>query len=198
MRGKQLTLMVAIASVGAVVATGCASAAARPQTVVNTADYKSAAAAAKVHFVGYSKNSDGTGFTVIVSGAVGDFGPAVTVYPNGKVDPDHTSELKLELRDGSFRLNIARLDRKLVSVTSRLASNPTCSFHAGVTAATPVVPGSGTRAYREISGSLTMTVTIDEVDQKPCAGGTSKFLSQLIVFVGSGRVSLGLPGSFAG
>jgi hypothetical protein len=144
-----------------------------------------------VHFIGYSKNSDGPDFTVIVTGAVGDFGPAVTVDPNGTVDPQHSSQLRLDLKHGSFRLSIAKLDQKLIRADSTWRANPTCSFHAAVTAATPVVAGSGTGSYRGISGSLGMSVTIDEVDVKPCPGGTSRFISQLIVLAGSGRVSFG-------
>jgi len=75
-------------------------------------------------------------------------------------------------------------------VTSQWKRTRTCSFHANVTAPTPVVAGSGTGLYRGIKGSLTMTVTIDEVDIRPCPGGTSKFLAQLIFLVGSGTVSV--------
>ena len=77
-----------------------------------------------------------------------------------------------------------------MAVTSQWKTNRTCSFHADVTAPAPVVAGSGTGAYRGIKGSLTLRVTIDEVDVKPCPGGTSRFLSQLIFLVGSGTVSV--------
>jgi len=40
----------------------------------------------------YSINSDGPDFRSILTGAAGDYGPAVTVYPDGGVDPQHTSE----------------------------------------------------------------------------------------------------------
>jgi hypothetical protein len=142
-----------------------------------------------VHFSGFSKNSDGPDFTVVLSGAVGDYGPAVSVHPDGTVDPEHMSQLSLRLKKGSFRLHIARLDKAIVAVTSRWKRTRTCSFHATVTAPTPVVAGSGTGLYRGVKGSLTMTVTIDEVDVKPCPDGTSRFLSQLIFLVGSGTVS---------
>jgi hypothetical protein len=144
-----------------------------------------------VHFIGYSKNSDGPAFTVIVSGAIGDYGSAVTVRRDGTTDPEHSSELRLRLKHGSFRLNIASLERKLVSATSRWSSTPTCSFHVSVSAPTAVVAGSGTGLYRGISGSVRMTATIDEVDVKPCPGGTSRFVSQLIFIVGSGTVAFG-------
>src|ERR1700689_2213211 len=46
----------------------------------------------------WSIDSDGPDFQAILSGAIGDYGPAVTVLPNGTVDPQHTSDMELELR----------------------------------------------------------------------------------------------------
>ena len=142
-----------------------------------------------VHFIGYSHNSDGPDFTVILTGAVGDYGPAVTVHPNGTIDPEHSSELRLGLRNGSFRLNIASLDKKIIDAGTHWPSySRTRSFYLSVTAATPVVAGSGTGSYRGIGGSFSMTVTIDEVDKTHANG---PFLAQLIFLTGSGTVSLG-------
>lgn len=204
-RTTLVSMVAAAVSAGALVLGGCASAAAQGPAAGGTAASSTAAkvpaaedtsavvpaAGGTVHFIGYSKNSDGPDFTVIVTGAVGDFGPAVTVHPNGRVDPQYSSQLRLDLKHGSFRLSIAKLDQKLIRADSKWRANPTCSFHAAVTAVTPVVAGSGTGSYRGISGSLDMSVTIDEVDVKPCPGGTSRFVSQLIVLAGSGRVSFG-------
>jgi len=192
MRRKRIASVFAIAvSAGVLSAAGCASAATTTTAAGGTSVTKTATAGSTVHFTGYSKNSDGPGLTVILTGAIGDYGPAVTVHPNGTIDPEHTSELRLELRNGSFRLNIAGLDKKIVSATSHWPSTPTCSFHLSLRAATPVVAGSGTGSYRGISGTLNMTIMIDEVDIKPCPGGTSRFLTQLIVMAGSGTVSFG-------
>src|ERR1022692_280978 len=197
MRSKRLVSMFAVA-VSAVVllAGGCASAATNPPATNPpaagvTSAAKTSAADGTVHFIGYSKNSDGPDLTAILTGAIGDYGPAVTVHPNGTVDPEHTSELRLGLKKGSFRLNIASLDKRIVSISSHWPSTPTCSFHLSVSDATPIVAGSGTGAYRGIGGSVNMTVTIDEVDVRPCPTGTSGFLSQLIFLVGSGTLSFG-------
>lgn len=191
MHRKRLASMLAItASAGVLLSAGCASAAPKTTMARGTAVTKTTSGST-VHLIGYSKNSDGPDLTVIVTGAIGDYGQAVSVHPNGAIDPEHTSELSLGLRKGSFRLDIGTLDKKIVSVTSHWPSTPTCSFHLSVTAPATVVAGSGTGSYRGVSGSIRMTVTIDEVDVKPCPGGTSKFLSQLIVFAGSGTVSFG-------
>jgi len=182
MRGTRLASMSVVAVAGMLFAGACTAAA--------TAGGAPVRDEAPVHFSGFSHNSDGPDFTVVLSGAVGDYGQAVTVFPNGKVDPEHQHQLSLRLKKGSFRVHFARLDKAIVAATSRWAKNPTCSFHANVTAPTPVVAGSGTGLYKGIKGSLTLTVTIDEVDIKPCPGGTSKFLSQDIFLVGSGKVTL--------
>ena len=60
----------------------------------------------KVNVIIWSIDSDGPDFQAILSGAIGDYGPAVTVLPDGKVDPQHTNELELDLRQGTFRLYI--------------------------------------------------------------------------------------------
>ena len=114
----------------------------------------------------------------------------MTVHPNGTVDPEHTSELKLELTHGSFRLSIAALDKAVIRAYQHWPHNPaTCSGSITVSAPAPVVAGSGSGSYRGISGAFTMTATIDEVDVKPVCNGTSKFLSQVILLAGTGSVS---------
>jgi hypothetical protein len=183
----RLASMSAVAVAGVLFAGACASAATGTQP---RAQAGVPAVSGIVNFSGFSQNSDGPDFAVVLSGAVGDYGPAVSVHPDGTVDPDHTSQLSLRLKKGTFRLSIARLDKAVVAATSRWKTTRTCSFHAAVTAPTPVVAGSGTGLYKGIKGSLTMKVTIDEVDIRPCPGGTSKFLSQNIFLVGSGTVSL--------
>jgi hypothetical protein len=114
----------------------------------------------------------------------------VTVHPNGTVDPEHTSQLELNLTHGSFRLSIAAADKAVVRAYQHWPSNPaTCSGSITVSAPAPVVAGSGTGRYRGITGDFTLTITIDEVDVKPVCNGTSKFLSQVILLDGTGTVS---------
>src|SRR5262249_43173206 len=66
-----------------------------------------------VHLTDYS-NDDGPNSTVILSGAVGDYGKAQSVNPDGSVDPEHQHQLNLMLTHGSFRLDFADLDKKFV------------------------------------------------------------------------------------
>jgi|SRR5215813_12663752 len=116
---------------GALALTGCATAAATTSAVT------SAAARGHAEIIVYSINGDGPDFRAIVTGAVGDHGPAVTVGPT-------RSEMRLSLTRGSFRLSTADLDKKLVMATSHEPICPrTCSDFASVRAAVPIVSGSG-------------------------------------------------------
>lgn len=179
-RKKIAALAAAGFAASAVAAGGCASAA-----TAATAHTKGTA-----HIVVYSINSDGPRFREIVTGAIGDYGPGVTVLPNGTVDPEHRSQLELNMRHGSFRISIVEIDKDIIKAYSNWPSNQaTCSGHIGFTAPAPVVPGTGTGAYRGITGSFSLTVTIDEVDVKPVCNGTSPFLSQVVLLEGTGTVS---------
>lgn len=141
----------------------------------------------------WSVNSDGPDFREVLTGAVGDYGPGVTVFPDGRVDPSHTSQLELNMSRGSFRLNVAELDTRFVQAITHGSYDPaTCSVHATFTGDVPVVPGSGTGAYRGITGTFTLTASLDEVDRPGtnCTGtvASSPFLAQLITIAGTGTV----------
>jgi hypothetical protein len=140
----------------------------------------------------YSIDSDGPRFSAIMTGAVGDHGQAVSVYPDGRVDPQHDSDLSVRLARGSFLLDGAALDQRVVTAFRHWAGNPaTCSGHISVTAPVPVVPGSGTGSYRGISGGFTLTTTVDEIDVKSGCTATGTFLAQVIVITGAGTVRMG-------
>lgn len=141
--------------------TGCASAVTSAAAVVSA---PSASARGNTHITLYSVNSDGPRFQAIVTGAVGDHGQAVSVYPDGRTDPEHDSDLSLRLGRGSFLLSAAVLDKGVISAFRHWPGDPaTCSGNISVTAAVPVVPGSGTGAYRGIGGGFTLTATVDEI-----------------------------------
>ena len=120
----------------------------------------------EVHLIIWTINSDGPDFQAILSGAIGDYGPAVTVLPNGKVDPSPTSQMELKLRHGTFRLYIDGIAAKFRAQTAHEPLYPaTCSDYFQVTATVPVVAGSGTGTYRGISGDFSSTLT-DHEDEK--------------------------------
>jgi hypothetical protein len=143
-----------------------------------------------VHLTDYT-NNDGTQSTIILSGAVGDFGKAVSTYANGKSDPQHNADLTLDLAHGSFRLAIASLTKQFTAAISKLQFNQsTCSGSTSVTGSVPIVSGSGTGAYQRISGNFKLTATLDEVVPKqPNCNADGTMLEQAIVITGWGTVS---------
>ena len=148
------------------------------------------ASAATVHLSAYGQG-DGPRSTVILTGAIGDFGKAVFSNANGTVDPEHDAYLQLRLTQGSFRLGIADLHKKLVSAFGSVQfDKKTRSGHVTVTGAAPIVSGSGSGSYTGIAGSFVLTITIDEIVRKPATTPTGAILAQVDIISGSGRVSL--------
>jgi len=148
-------------------------------------------ASGTARFLDY-QNNDGPTSTAVLTGAIGDYGKAVSVNADGTVNPDHSDELELTLSCGSFRLDIAALDRQLVTAFAHYPSDvATCSGVVTVTRQAPVVTGSGTGAYRGITGTFDVTMTIAEVDAKLHCSGSSPFLAQQVVTSGTGAVSFG-------
>ena len=157
---------------GALAVTGCAASAASTSAAstgaASTATASPTAAADSAHLMVYSINSDGPDFRAIVTGAIGDYGPAVTVFPDGKVDPSHTHDLELKLTHGSFKLSITELDQRFVAVTSHEPIYPrTCSDYMTASAPWP----SSRVGYRRVPGDqrpLRRHITADEVEKRPC------------------------------
>src|SRR5215472_3833018 len=189
--GAVALTMVAMAGCGTT-----ASRASRPagavgggMTAATTARAASASGGA-ANIMIYSVNSDGAYFHAIVSGAIGDYGPAASIYPDGQVDPTHSSEMELRLVHGSFRLRIAAIGKAFVKAASREPIYPkTCTDLISVTGTTPIVAGSGTGAYRGIHGSFPVMLTLNEVEARPCQPSPGAFRAQMITLAGSGTIS---------
>jgi hypothetical protein len=176
---------------GAAAATSATTAGAGAGAPAARGTARALASGGQVFFTAY-QNDDLPGATVVLSGAIGDFGEAVSVLPNGMINPEHSSQFNLALTQGSFRIVIGPLHAKFVNALSHASYNlRTCSGHAAVTGAAPVVAGSGTGAYKGISGDFKLTITGNEVDAKPgCQPFSgSALLAQSIFISGSGTVS---------
>ena len=145
-----------------------------------------------VRLTAYS-NNDGPKYTVVLSGVIGDFGDTVRTYASGTTNKEY-NQLAVSVTRGSFRLGIAGLESKLgEAISGNFPTNTsTCSGVVTVTATTPVVAGSGTGAYKGLSGAFSMTITINEVESWPTCPktDTSPFLAQTVFLSGSGTVSL--------
>jgi hypothetical protein len=180
-----MSVLATAAFAGTLLTGGCVSAAAKPP-----AAKPPAATGGTANIMIYGVNTDGAYWHAIVSGVIGDYGAAVSIYPDGKVDPAHNSEMDLRMTHGSFRLSIAAIDKAFVKATSHEPIYPkTCTDLISVTGTTPIVAGSGTGVYRGISGSFPVTITLNEVEVRPCQPSPGAFRAQLITVFGSGTVS---------
>jgi hypothetical protein len=134
----------------------------------------------------YSDN-DGPKSTLVITGAIADFGQAMRVRTDA-ASPTEYDQIDLQLTHGAFRLNIVDLETTLGQKFKRFPTDATtCSGIVTATAPTPIVSGSGTGAYKGISGSLVMTVNVNEVDASPQCGG---LLAQSVFTTATGTVSL--------
>jgi hypothetical protein len=150
-----------------------------------------------VHVFDYG-DGEGVGGTVVLTGAIGDSGSSYTVLANGTPGPTGT-EVRVSLVQGSFTINVARLDKKIGSAFNKVEpSATTCSAYIVVTASTPIVAGSGTGAYTGISGGFTVTLTIAVIGSKYPSGkhagqcnnsNNSPSVGQAQIVTGSGTVS---------
>ena len=151
-RNRFVSMLGIAAFAGVLVTAGCVSAATKPPAAAAAASARAAAATGGTATIMiYGVNTDGAYWHSIVSGVIGDYGPAVSIYPNGQVDPAHNSELALRLTHGSFRLSIAALIKAFVKAAFHEPIYPkTCSDLISVTGTTPIVAGSGSGAYHGI------------------------------------------------
>jgi hypothetical protein len=132
------------------------------------------------HFTVFAVNTDGPKLVAIMSGVIADYGSVVSNQKN--------TELTLHLTKGTFRLNVAKLDAKLVAET---ASEPlysaTCSDYFKVMGSVTIVADSGTGSYRQIAGTLESSITVNEDQGPPCNSSTP--FRQIFVLDGVGIVS---------
>lgn len=182
-------LAIAVTAGGAAIANAAVAA---PQAASPQAAAPQAAAAETTHLVAWSVDNDGPFFQAVLTDAVGDYGEATFVHPDGSVDPDHTSDLRLELANGSFLLSVAQLSAEVGAATAHWKYDATtCSVHVSASGSAPIVAGSGTGAYQGISGTFALTIAINEVDgrQAGCSGHVGdQILAQMITVTGTGTV----------
>jgi hypothetical protein len=104
--------------------------------------------------------------TVVVTGAIGDFGAAVTTNKQGTIDANGSYE-KVTLKQGSFEINATAFEKGIQRARPHL-NNVTCtvdlSGHGGGT----LFAGKG--LYQEISGKLDITFVIGGVAPRFTSG----------------------------
>lgn len=126
-------------------------------------------------------DSDSPTSSVILIGAIGDFG-------SGRLDQS-TGHFDVELSHGSFTLLFADLDARFLAALRGLSVNQsTCSAFAQVSATAPIVSGTGTGSYAHLTGAFSLTLTLDEVFHPGACSELSPFAAQKIVTSGWGTI----------
>jgi hypothetical protein len=189
---KKLRYGIAVAAAGALTIAGCASAAA-----TSTATQKSAKTIASksvppvpTWVTAYAVDTDVPVLSAIVSGPVlGDSGSADEVPPGSSVVTRHAADLLLKLAHGTFRLDIADIGTRFTKALGPANLASTCSDYVSVSGRVPIVPGSGTGAYRGIAGTFNATMTVNELHHVPCNPSVTTY-RQLVWLNGSGTITM--------
>lgn len=168
------TAMLLLGVLAAIAGCSSASRAAQPSK---------AAGPAETHIAIWLVNSDGLDSHVILTGPVGDHGTGRSTQ--------NRQQMLLTLSRGTFKLSTGKLDSDFVHQVTRWPYNAaTCSIHGSLTDPVPIVPKSGTGAYRGISGTFTMTITLyEDWRRKPGCNETTPFQAQLITIEGTGSIN---------
>jgi hypothetical protein len=103
---------------------------------------------------------------ILVTGAIGDYGTAVSQDANGKVDANGTFQ-KVTLKHGGFLVDATALTKKLESAKPTM-SKANCSFSLTGTGETTVEDGTG--AYAGITGKVAITLTFAGIAPKTAKG----------------------------
>jgi hypothetical protein len=134
----------------------------------------------RVHLTDYT-DSDSPTSSVILIGAIGDFGTA-------RLD-QNTGHFDLQLSHGSFTLKFADLDARFLAALRGLSVNQSsCSAFAQVSGTAPIVSGTGIGSYAHLTGAFSLTVTLDEVFHPGTCSELDPFAAQKIVTSGWGTI----------
>jgi hypothetical protein len=100
-------------------------------------------------------NSNGGG-TIVITGAIGDYGHTLTINKNGTPDPNNGNYVRITLQKGTFEVDSTTLNAKANKAQPTL-NKATCSAALSVTG--PVTLFSGTGLYVGITGTVSITET---------------------------------------
>jgi hypothetical protein len=98
---------------------------------------------------------NGAGASIVITGAIGDYGKALSVNANGTANPNG-NYVKITLHRGGFTVNSTTLNQKSNNAQP-IANMTTCSAWLSVSG--PVTLSAGTGLYKGISGTVNVTQT---------------------------------------
>jgi hypothetical protein len=93
--------------------------------------------------------------TILLTGAIGDYGKTLNINANGKVDANG-HYVKVNLKHGTFEINAVALNVKLAKVNPSI-NKTTCSGEGSGTGSVTLLDGTG--LYKGLSGTLNVTAS---------------------------------------
>ena len=144
----------------------------------------------------HATGNNGPAGTIIITGAIGDYGKTLSVDKNGKTD-NNGNFVKITLHQGTFEVNSTALNAK-TNHAQPVFNKTTCSFHLSGTG--PVTFFNGTGLYEGIKGKALITVSFGAVGARYKSGShkgqcnlnqNTPPLVQYASITGPGTVSFG-------
>jgi hypothetical protein len=142
----------------------------------------------------YANAGNGPSQRIVFVGAIGDYGTALSVDKNGKVD-NNGNFVKVKLTRGTFWIDTTALNKTMNSGPApQVSSHATCS--AAFSGSGPVKFFNGRGLYKGISGTANVTLTFGGVGPRYKSGPkkgqckqSSNPRAQYGVVMGQGTVS---------
>jgi hypothetical protein len=103
----------------------------------------------------YATAGDSPVGTIVVAGAIGDYGKTLSMDKNGKPDTNGNF-VKITLKQGTFMVDSTILNQKTAKLPPTIANKTSCSF--AFTGSGPVTLSHGTGLYTGISGTVSITI----------------------------------------
>jgi hypothetical protein len=107
----------------------------------------------------HATGNNGPAGTIIITGAIGDYGTTLSIDRNGKTD-SNGNFVKITLHNGTFEVNSTVLNAK-TNHARPMVDTSTCSFRFAGTG--PVTLFNGTGLYKGIKGKALITVSYGAV-----------------------------------
>jgi hypothetical protein len=107
----------------------------------------------------HATGNEGPVGSIIITGAIGDYGRTVSIDRNGKTD-NNGNFVKITLKKGTFEVDSTTLNAK-TNHAQPMINKGTCSFRFSGTA--PVTLFNGTGLYTGIKGKVLITISFGAV-----------------------------------
>ena len=114
----------------------------------------------------HATGNNGPAGTIIITGAIGDYGTTLSIDRNGKTDTNG-NYVRIRLHKGTFEVNSTVLNAK-TNHAQPIFNKATCSFRFAGTG--PVTLFNGTGLYKGIKGKVLITVSFGAVGSSYTSG----------------------------